>query len=189
KPEATEKNQGITGDAKTDYQYKKDGILKEDGSYVFTQNPTKIEVESGAAVDATDKDINIDTTKAKLELKGETGIHANGADVTVNGNTGISGKVGIDAANGNVTLNGSTDIVGTDAAINAGEGGNVDINTNNSALNIKGDINANGGSIIVDSSKATGVIDGDVSASNGGSVEISLNDAKSSLTGSYRVDD
>lgn len=189
KPEATEKNQGITGDAKTDYQYKKDGILKEDGSYVFTQNPTKIEVESGAAVDATENNINIDSTQAKLELKGETGIHANGADVTVNGNTGISGKVGIDAANGNVTLNGSTDIVGTDAAINAGKGANVDINTNNSALNIKGDINANGGSITVDSGKATGVIAGDVSASNGGSVEISLNDAKSSLTGSYRVDD
>ena len=189
KPEATEKNQGITGDAKTDYQYKKDGILKENGSYVFTQDPTKIEVESGAAVDATDKDINIDTTKAKLKLKGETGIKADGAKVAVKGSTEISGNVGIDAVNGNVTLNGSTDIVGTDAAINAGEGGNVDINTNNSALNIKGDINANGGSIIVDSSKATGVIDGDVSASNGGSVEISLNDAKSSLTGSYRVDD
>ena len=191
KPEATEKNQGITGDAKADYQYKKDGILKEDGSYVFTQDPTKIEVESGAAVEATDKDINIDTTKAKLELKGETGIHANGADVNVNvkGNTSISGNVGINAENGNVTLNGSTVINGTDAAINAGEGANVDINTNNSALNIKGDINANGGSITVDSGKATGVIAGDVSASNGGSVEISLNDAKSSLTGSYRVDD
>lgn len=189
KPEATEKNQGITGDAKTDYQYKKDGILKEDGSYVFTQDPTKIEVESGAAVDATDKDINIDTTKAKLKLKGETGIKADGANVAVKGSTETSGNVGIDAVNGNVTLNGSTDIVGTDAAINAGEGGNVDINTNNSALNIKGDINANGGSIIVNSGKATGVIDGDVSASNGGSVEISLNDAKSSLTGSYRVDD
>lgn len=189
KPEATEKNQGITGDAKTDYQYKKDGILKEDGSYVFTQNPTKIEVESGAAVDATENNIKIDSTQAKLELKGETGIHANGADVTVNGNTSISGNVGINAENGNVTLNGSTVINGTDAAINAGEGGNVDINTNNSALNIKGDINANGGSITVDSGKATGVIAGDVSASNGGSVEISLNDAKSSLTGSYRVDD
>ena len=86
-------------------------------------------------------------------------------------------------------MNGSTVINGTDAAINAGEGANVDINTNNSALNIKGDINANGGSITVDSGKATGVIAGDVSASNGGSVEISLNDAKSSLTGSYRVDD
>ena len=188
-PEATEKNQGITGDAKTDYQYKKDGILKEDGSYVFTQDPTKIEVESGAAVKATDKDINIDTTKAKLELKGETGIKADGADVAVKGSTEISGNVGIDAVNGNVTLNGSTVINGTDAAINAGEGANVYINTNNSALNIKGDINANGGSITVDSGKATGVIDGDVSASNGGSVEISLNDAKSSLTGSYRVDD
>ena len=189
KPEATEKNQGITGDAKTDYQYKKDGILKEDGSYVFTQDPTKIEVESGAAVEATDKDINIDTTKAKLELKGETGIKADGADVAVKGSTEISGNVGIDAVNRKVTLKGSTVINGTDAAINAGEGANVDINTNNSALNIKGDINANGGSITVDSGKATGVIAGDVSASNGGSVEISLNDAKSSLTGSYRVDD
>lgn len=189
KPEATEKNQGITGDAKTDYQYKKDGILKEDGSYVFTQDPTKIEVESGAAVDATDKDINIDTTKAKLKLKGETGIKADGANVAVKGSTEISGNVGIDAVNGNVTLNGSTDIVGTDAAINAGEGGNVDINTNNSALNIKGDINANGGSIIVNSGKATGTINGDVTAANGGNVEITLDDANSQITGSYNVDD
>lgn len=188
KPEATEKNQGITGDAKTDYQYKKDGILKEDGTYVFTQDPTKIEVESGAAVDATENSINIDSTQAKLELKGETGINANGADVTVNGNTSISGNVGINAENGNVTLNGSTDIAGTDAAIKAGEGGNVDINTNNSALNIKGDINANGGSITVDSGKATGTINGDVTASNGGNVEITLDDANSQITGSYNVD-
>lgn len=188
KPEATEKNQGITGDAKTDYQYKKDGILKEDGSYVFTQNPTKIEVESGAAVDATDKDINIDTTKAKLELKGETGIHANGADVTVNGNTGISGKVGIDAANGNVTLNGSTVISGTDAAINAGADANVVVNGNNSALTINGDINANGGSITVDSGKATSTITGDINAANGGSVAINLTEKNSALTGGYSVD-
>ena len=188
KPEATEKNQGITGDAKTDYQYKKDGILKEDGKYVFTQDPTKIEVETGAAVNATENNINIDTTKAKLELKGKTGINANGADVTVKGNTSISGDVGINAANGSVTLNGSTVINGTDAAINAGEGANVDINTNNSALNIKGDINANGGNITVDSGKATGTIEGNVTASNGGNVEISLNDAQSKLTGSYKVD-
>ena len=191
KPEATEKNQGITGDAKTDYQYKKDGILKEDGSYVFTQDPTKIEVESGAAVDATENNINIDTTKAKLELKGETGIKANGADVNVKGNTEISGNVGIDAANGNVTLNGSTTINANDGkgtAINAGEGGNVDINTNNSALNIKGDINANGGNITLDSGKATGTIEGNVNASNGGNVEISLNDKNSTITGSYNVD-
>ena len=190
KPEAAEKNQGITGDAKTDYQYKKDGILKEDGSYVFTQDPTKIEVESGAAVDATENNINIDSTQAKLELKGETGINANGADVTVNGNTGISGDVGINAEKGNVTLNGSTDIAGTDAAINAGEGGNVDINSNNGAVNIKGEINAsNGGNITIDSSNGTGTIEGNVTASNGGNVEITLDDANSQITGSYNVDD
>lgn len=190
KPEATEKNQGITGDAKTDYQYKKDGILKEDGSYVFTQNPTKIEVESGAAVEATDKDINIDTTKAKLELKGETGIHANGADVNVNvkGNTSISGNVGINAENGNVTLNGSTVISGTDAAINAGADANVVVNGNNSALTINGSINADGGNITVDSGKATGTITGDINAANGGSVAINLTEKNSALTGGYNVD-
>lgn len=189
KPEATEKNQGITGDAKTDYQYKKDGILKENGSYVFTQDPTKIEVESGAAVEATDKDINIDTTKAKLELKGEIGIHANGADVAVKGSTEISGNVGIDAVNGNVTLNGSTVISGTDAAINAGADANVVVNGNNSALTINGSMNANGGNITVDSGKATGTINGDVTANNGGNVEITLDDANSQITGSYNVDD
>ena len=188
KPEATEKNQGITGDAKTDYQYKKDGILKEDGKYVFTQDPTKIEVESGAAVDATDKDINIDTTKAKLELKGETGIKANGADVTVKGNTDISGNVGINAANGNVTLNGSSTISGTDAAINAGENGNVNVNGNNSALTINGSINADGGNITVDSGKASSTINGDVDAANGGSIVINLTEKNSEMTGGYNVD-
>ena len=178
-------DQGISGN---DEKYKEEGVLKEDGSYVFTKNPTSIEVEKGAAVEATDKDIVIDTTKAKLVLKGETGIKADGADVNVKGSTDISGKVGIDAVNGNVTLNGSTVISGTDAAINAGANANVNVNTNNSALNIKGDINANGGNITVDSGKATGIINGDVTASNGGSVEISLNEKNSKLTGSYNVD-
>ena len=188
KPEATEKNQGITGDAKTDYQYKKDGILKEDGSYVFTQDPTKIEVESGAAVEATDKDIKIDTTKAKLELKGETGIHANGADVTVKGNTSISGNVGINAENGNVTLNGSSTISGTDAAIKAGADANVVVNGNNSALTINGSINADGGNITVDSGKASSTINGDVDAANGGSIVINLTEKNSEMTGGYNVD-
>ena len=178
-------DQGISGN---DEKYKEEGVLKEDGSYVFTKNPTAIEVKDGAAVGATDKDIVIDTTKAKLVLKGETGIKADGADVNVKGSTDISGKVGIDAVNGNLTINGSTVINGTDAAINAGEGANVDINTNNSALNIKGDINANGGNITVDSGKATGTIESNVTASNGGNVEISLNDKKSTLTGAYNVD-
>ena len=166
-PESSKLNSGITGDAKADYQYKKDGILKEDGSYVFTQDPTKIEVKEGAAVGATDKDIVIDTTKAKLELKGETGINAE---------------------NGNVTLNGSTVISGTDAAINVGENANVNVNGNNSALTINGSINANGGNITVDSGNASSTITGDINAANGGSVVISLIEKNSVLNGGYNVD-
>ena len=178
-------DQGITGN---DEKYKEEGVLKEDGSYVFTKNPTSIEVEKGAAVEATDKDINIDTTKAKLELKGATGINAEGANVTVNGNTSISGATGINAANGNVTLNGSTVISGTDAAINAGENANINVNGNNSALTVNGSINADGGNITVDSGKATGTITGDINAANGGSVVINLTEKGSTLTGGYNVD-
>ena len=166
-PESSKLNSGITGDAKADYQYKKDGILKEDGSYVFTQDPTVIEVKEGAAVNATAKDIVIDTTKAKLELMGETGINAE---------------------NGNVTLNGSTVISGTDAAINAGENANVNVNGNNSALTINGSINANGGNITVDSGNASSTITGDINAANGGSVVISLIEKNSVLNGGYNVD-
>ena len=188
KPGSNVINQGITGNAKDDYQLKMDGILKEDGSYVFTQDPTKIEVKEGAAVGATDKDIVIDTTMAKLELKGATGINAEGANVNIKGNTNISGVTGINAANGNVTLNGSTVINGTDAAINAGADANVVVNGNNSALTINGSINADGGSITVDSGKATSTIKGDINAANGGSVVINLTEKGSSLTGGYNVD-
>ncbi|WP_443682007.1 autotransporter domain-containing protein, partial [Phascolarctobacterium succinatutens] len=188
KPGSNVINQGITGNAKDDYQLKMDGILKEDGSYVFTQDPTKIEVKEGAAVGATDKDIVIDTTKAKLELKGATGINAEGANVTVKGNTNISGATGINAANGNVTLNGSTVINGTDAAINAGADANVVVNGNNSALTVNGSINADGGNITVDSGKATGTITGNINAANGGSVAINLTEKNSALNGGYNVD-
>ena len=188
KPGSNVINQGITGNAKDDYQLKMDGILKEDGSYVFTQDPTKIEVKEGAAVGATDKDIVIDTTKAKLELKGATGINAEGANVNIKGNTNISGATGINAANGNVTLNGSTVINGTDAAINAGADANVVVNGNNSALTVNGSINADGGNITVDSGKASSTIKGDINAANGGSVVINLTEKNSKLTGGYNVD-
>ena len=188
KPGSNVINQGITGNAKDDYQLKMDGILKEDGSYVFTQDPTKIEVKEGAAVGATDKDIVIDTTKAKLELKGATGINAEGANVNIKGNTNISGVTGINAANGNVTLNGSTVINGTDAAINAGADANVVVNGNNSALTVNGSINADGGNITIDSGKASSIIKGDINAANGGSVAINLTEKNSKLTGGYNVD-
>ena len=192
KPESTKPSTGITGEGKADYEYKQNGILKEEGNYVFTQDPTEIAVTSGAAVDAS-KNVNIDTTQAKLILKGASaGINTNGADVTVKGNTEISGVIGVNAADGgNVTLNGSTNITGNDGkgvAINASNGGNVTIDSGNSAVNINGKINADNGSIVIDSGNATGKITGDVKAVNKGSVEISLNDKASLLKGGYKVD-
>ena len=189
KPGSNKLNQGISGNAKDDYQYKQDGILKADGSYVFTQDPTVIEVKEGAAVNASASDIVIDTTKAKLELKGaDAGINADGANVNIKGNTNISGATGINAENGNVTLTGSTVINGTDAAINAANGSNVTVDGNNSAITINGSINANGGNITVDSGKATSVIKGDINATDGGSVAINLTEKNSKLTGGYNVD-
>ena len=189
KPGSNKLNQGITGNAKDDYQLKMDGILKADGSYVFTQDPTVIEVKEGAAVNASASDIVIDTTKAKLELKGaDAGINADGANVNIKGNTNISGATGINAENGNVTLTGSTVINGTDAAINAGAGANVTVDGNNGAITINGSINADGGNITVDSGKATSVIKGDINATDGGSVAINLTEKNSKLTGGYNVD-
>ena len=189
KPGSNKLNQGITGNAKDDYQLKMDGILKADGSYVFTQDPTVIEVKEGAAVNASASDIVIDTTKAKLELKGaDAGINADGANVNIKGNTSISGATGINAESGNVTLTGSTVINGTDAAINAGADANVTVDGNNSALKINGSINADGGNITVDSGKASSIINGDINASNGGSVVINLTEKGSTLTGGYNVD-
>ena len=189
KPGSNKLNQGISGNAKDDYQYKQDGILKADGSYVFTQDPTVIEVKEGAAVDASASDIVIDTTKAKLELKGaEAGINADGANVNIKGNTNISGATGINAENGNVTLTGSSVINGTDAAINAANGSNVTVDGNNGAITVNGSINANGGNITVDSGKATSVIKGDINAANSGSVAINLTEKNSELTGGYNVD-
>lgn len=190
KPEATEKNQGITGDAKTDYQYKKDGILKKDGSYVFTQNPTKITVEEGAAIDAK-ADITIDTTKAKLELSGkDAGIKADGHQVSITGSTAITGKDAISASNGGkVTLNGMTDIkaVGEDGtAISVADEGSEVVIKGNAAASITGAVYVAGGNLTVNTSGATTTMTGDVVV-EGGKADITLGDKASTLTGNLSV--
>ena len=190
KPEATEKNQGITGDAKTDYQYKKDGILKKDGSYVFTQNPTKITVEEGSAIDA-EADITIDTSKAKLELSGkDAGIKANGHQVSITGSTAITGEDAISASNGGkVTLNGMTDIKaagedGTAISV-AGKDSEVAI-TGHAAALITGAVYVAGGNLTVDTSGATTTMKGDVLV-DGGKADITLGDKESKLEGNLSV--
>ena len=180
----------ITGITKDDYIYKQNGVLKEEGKYTFTKDPTKIEVKEGSAIDA-EADITIDTSKAKLELSGkEAGIKANGHKVSITGSTVITGEDAISASNGGkVTLNGMTDIKaagedGTAISI-TGEGSEVAI-TGNAAASITGAVYVAGGNLTVNTSGATTTMTGDVLV-DGGTADITLGDKASTLTGNLSV--
>ena len=181
--------QAITGITKDDYIYKQNGVLKEEGKYTFTKDPTKITVEKGSAIDAK-ADITIDTSKAKLELSGkDAGIKADGHQVSITGSTVITGKDAISASNGGkVTLNGVTDIKaagedGTAISV-AGEGSEVAI-TGNVAASITGAVYVAGGNLTVNTG-ATTIMKGDVLV-DGGKADITLRDKVSTLTGDLSV--
>ena len=181
--------QAITGITKDDYIYKQNGVLKEEGKYTFTKDPTKITVAEGSAIDAK-ADITIDTSKAKLELSGkEAGIKADGHKVSIKGSTVITGKDAISASNGGkVTLNGMTDIKagGKDGrAISvAGKDSEVAI-TGNAAASITGAVYVAGGNLTVNIG-ATTTMTGDVLV-DGGKADITLGDKASTLTGNLSV--
>lgn len=184
--------QAITGITKDDYIYKQNGVLKEEGKYTFTKDPTKIMVEKGSAIDAK-ADITIDTTKAKLELSGEdAGIKADGHQVSITGSTVITGKDAISASNGGkVTLNGMTDIKaagedGTAISV-AGEDSEVAI-TGNAAASITGAVVVDGGKADITLGDKDSTLTGDLSVSEGGQLTLNVtNGAK--VTGSYAVSD
>ena len=182
--------QAITGITKDDYIYKQNGVLKEEGKYTFTKDPTKITVEEGSAIDAK-ADITIDTSKAKLELSGkDAGIKADGHQVSITGSTVITGKDAISASNGGkVTLNGMTDIKATGedgTAISVtGEGSEVAI-TGNAAASITGAVKVAGGNLTVNTNGATTTMKGDV-VIDGGKANITLGDKASTLTGNLSV--
>ena len=188
-PESSKLNNAITGDAKADYNYKKNGILKEDGKYIFTQNPSAIEVSEGAAVDVNSKDIEIDTTNALLELKGkDAGINAVDANVNIKGDTNISGEAGIIANNSNVTMAGGSKIIGRGGkAISALGGGKVRIESN-LPLYIRGLIYARSGQIYLKGGNSSD-IEGDLEASDGGEVDVNLSGDGNVLWGAYRTDE
>ena len=180
--------QAITGITKDDYIYKQNGVLKEEGKYTFTKDPTKITVEKGSAIDAK-ADITIDTTKAKLELSGkDAGIKANGHQVSITGSTVITGKDAISASNGGkVTLNGMTDIKaagedGTAISV-AGKDSEVAI-TGNAAASITGAVYVAGGNLTVNTGATT--MKGDVLVDDG-KADITLGDKASTLTGDLSV--
>lgn len=180
--------QAITGITKDDYIYKQNGVLKEEGKYTFTKDPTKITVEKGSAIDAK-ADITIDTSKAKLELSGkDAGIKADGHQVSITGNTVITGKDAISVSNGGkVTLNGMTDIKaagedGTAISV-AGKDSEVAI-TGNAAASITGAVYVAGGNLTVNTGATT--MTGDV-VIDGGKADITLGDKASTLTGDLSV--
>ena len=184
--------QAITGITKDDYIYKQNGVLKEEGKYTFTKDPTKITVEEGSAIDAK-ADITIDTSKAKLELSGkEAGIKVDGHQVSIKGSTVITGKDAISASNGGkVTLNGMTDIkaVGKDGtAISvAGKDSEVAI-TGNAAASITGAVYVAGGKADITLGDKASTLTGDLSVSEGGQLTLNVtNGAK--VTGSYAASD
>lgn len=188
-PESSKLSNAITGDAKADYNYKKNGILKADGSYVFTQNSTVIEVSEGSAVDVNGKDIEIDTTNALLELNGkDAGINAVDANVSVKGDTNISGETGIIANNSNVTITGGAKIIGRGGkAISALGGGKVRIESN-LPLYIRGLIYARSGQIYLKGGNGSN-IEGDLEASDGGEVDVNLSGDGNVMWGAYRTDE
>lgn len=181
--------QTITGITKVDYIYKQNGVLKEEGKYTFTKDPTKITVEEGSAIDAK-ADITIDTTKAKLELSGkDAGIKADGHQVSITGSTVITGKDAISVSNGGkVTLNGMTDIkaVGEDGtAISVADKDSEVAITGNAAASITGAVYVAGGNLTVNTG-ATTTMTGDV-VIDGGKADITLGDKASTLTGDLSV--
>mgnify|MGYP003199539699 CR=1 FL=1 len=181
--------QAITGITKDDYIYKQNGVLREEGKYIFTKDPTKITVEKGSAIDAK-ADITIDTSKAKLELSGEdAGIKADGHQVSITGSTVITGKDAISASNGGkVTLNGMTDIkaVGEDGtAISVADKDSVVAITGNAAASITGAVYVAGGNLTVNT-RATTTMKCNVLV-DGGKADITLGDKASTLTGDLSV--
>ena len=181
--------QAITGITKDDYIYKQNGVLKEEGKYTFTKDPTKITVEKGSAIDAK-ADITIDTSKAKLELSGkDAGIKADGHQVSITGSTVITGKDAISVSNGGkVTLNGMTDIkaAGEDGtAISVADKDSEVAITGNAAASITGAVYVAGGNLTVNTG-ATTTMKGDVLV-DGGKADITLGDKASTLTGDLSV--
>lgn len=180
--------QTITGITKDDYIYKQNGVLKEEGKYTFTKDPTKITVEEGSAIDAK-ADITIDTSKAKLELSGkDAGIKADVHQVSITGSTVITGKDAISASHGGkVTLNGMTDIkaAGEDGtAISVADKDSEVAITGNTAASITGAVYVAGGNLTVNTGATT--MKGDVLV-DGGKADITLRDKVSTLTGDLSV--
>ena len=122
----------IDGSADSEEDYKEAGIYKDDKDvYDFTKDPSTINGDKGAAIDAGTKDITVDSGEGKLILNGGdngTGVKASdGKAAEVKGDADITGKTGISAegTGSAVNLHGITDITAGEDGIVAKNGGSV----------------------------------------------------------------
>ena len=197
---------GIDGSEEAETVYKEAGILKADGSYQFTSDPT--EIKAANTITADDQDLTVtaegtlkltadqtaitatggqtaEVSAEELIISGQTGIKADSGSVIINGDTNITAVNGIEAVSGgSVELNDTAAITSSDTAISAdGEGSSVTIADGT----ITGDIEAaNGASVTINkaASQAKVVIDGSITAGTDAAVEINLNGQTSKLDGS-----
>lgn len=127
--------QVITGDRNTDKYYRKTGVLKKDGTYQFTTNPSSV-TTTETTVNAANNDVTIQAPEAALTLENTT---EGGTAISV----GTGHKVSVDSKDltvkGNVSSDGGNiEIKSTDGE----EAGKVTIDgdlsaKNNGTVNVK----------------------------------------------------
>ena len=198
-------NTTMDGSADSELVYKRAGILDAAGTlYKFTSDPTTI--EAGNAINASSKNINIEA-QGVLNLKatdivvnasgndvtikvgqastfsGATGIKAEAAGVTVNGDVNITAAKGIVATNALVTMNDTVNITSTDAAITA-TGANTVVKIVDGT--ISGKITASGGAAVsINEGKAKDkvAILGDIELIDGSNIVANLDGETSEFKG------
>ena len=196
---------GIDGSEEAETVYKEAGILKADGSYQFTSDPTEIKADN--TITTSEENLTViaqgtlkltadqtaitaaggqtaEVSAEELIISGQTGIKAVSGSVIINGDTNITAANGIEAVSGgSVELNDTAAITSSDTAISAdGEGSSVTIADGT----ITGDIEAaNGASVTINrtASQAKVVIDGDINVDDSSSVELNLGSDSSRFVG------
>ncbi|WP_371378531.1 hypothetical protein [Sporomusa aerivorans] len=149
----------ITGNAQTDKEYKRNGVLQSDGTYKFTKQQTSISLESAgeAAVLAKDNAVTIDMGKNKLVINNKFAA----ADTAVSGMAATAGHRIVVNNAGAVAIN---------AQNSDGEAAGLYASGANSSIAINND-NAAAKAVTITGSAKNNQYTG-IKASDGGSVTV-----------------
>ena len=153
------------GSAEAEEALKEAGVMKVDGKYEFTSDPT--ELKGNNAIVATEKDVTINA-EGTLKLTAEdTAVKAVGKDVTISAkNTIVTGQIGVDADDAQVNIDGSVNIEAGKGIAVANDGKvSIDEAVINSSIAA---ISAVGGEVNI----AKGNVNGAINATNGADVNL-----------------